>query len=88
MCEGQLPPVVILVQKNTFSSYKSKQKQNEVSEILRESAIEEIVSISDEYDLFVSTTGMPSRELFEIRETRGEQHNKDFLTVGSMGMPV
>lgn len=78
-------PVVILVQKNTFSSYKSKQKQNEVSEILRESAIEEIVSISDEYDLFVSTTGMPSRELFEIREIRGEQHNKDFLTVGSMG---
>ena len=28
---------------------------------------------------------MPSRELFEIREKKEEKHNKDFLTVGSMG---
>ena len=33
----------------------------------------------------VSTTGKASRELFEIREARGEGHEKDFLTVGSMG---
>ena len=33
----------------------------------------------------VSTTGKASRELFEIREARGEGHGKDFLTVGSMG---
>ncbi len=78
-------PVVILVKKNTFSSYKLKGGNYEISEITREAAIEEIVSISNENDLFVSTTGMPSRELFEIRERRGEKHNKDFLTVGSMG---
>ena len=36
-------------------------------------------------DLIVSTTGKTSRELFEIREQRGEGHEKDFLTVGSMG---
>lgn len=78
-------PVVILVRKNTFSSYKLKHSIHEISEISREAAIEEIVNISDESDVFVSTTGMPSRELFEIRENRGERHNKDFLTVGSMG---
>ena len=36
-------------------------------------------------DPIVSTTGKASRELFEIREARGEGHEKDFLTVGSMG---
>ena len=64
-------PVVILVRKNTFSSYKLKLVTNEISEISeisREAAIEEIVGISDKNDVFVSTTGMPSRELFEIRE--------------------
>jgi len=33
----------------------------------------------------VATTGMPSRELYEHRELRGERHDTDFLTVGSMG---
>jgi phosphonopyruvate decarboxylase len=78
-------PVVILVRKNTFSSYTLKLSACEVTEISRESAIEEIVNVSTDTDVFVSTTGMPSRELFEIRERRGENHNKDFLTVGSMG---
>ena len=36
-------------------------------------------------DVIVSTTGKASRELFEIREARGESHACDFLTVGSMG---
>jgi phosphonopyruvate decarboxylase len=35
--------------------------------------------------IVVSTTGMTSRELFELRETRKEGHIMDFLTVGSMG---
>lgn len=33
----------------------------------------------------ISTTGMLSRELFEHRATKHEGHEKDFLTVGSMG---
>lgn len=43
--------------------------------------------ITDAYggDTFVSTTGKASRELFELREARGEGHGHDFLTVGSMG---
>ena len=78
-------PIVILVKKNTFSSYEARLSVGEISKISREDAIKEIVNISDEKDIFVSTTGMPSRELFEIRENKGEKHNKDFLTVGSMG---
>ena len=50
----------------------------------REDAIEEIL---DEFDdaVVVSTTGKISREVFEIREKYKEHHDKDFLTVGSMG---
>ena len=33
----------------------------------------------------MSTTGKTSREVFEIREARGEGHGNDFLTVGGMG---
>ncbi len=36
-------------------------------------------------DPIVSTTGKASRELFEIREANKEGHQRDFLTVGSMG---
>ncbi len=51
----------------------------------REKAAALILDHTDETDVIVSTTGKLSRELFELREGRGEGHEKDFLTVGSMG---
>jgi phosphonopyruvate decarboxylase len=36
-------------------------------------------------DAVVSTTGFMSRELYEIRVKNRDTHEKDFLTVGSMG---
>jgi len=50
----------------------------------REKIIGHIVAASGK-DPIVSTTGKASRELFEIREARGDGHGLDFLTVGSMG---
>ncbi len=50
----------------------------------RESIIEHIVAVTGE-DPIISTTGKASRELFEIRESLGQDHSRDFLTVGSMG---
>ena len=52
--------------------------------LIREDVIRTIAACS-EGDPIVSTTGKASRELFEIREQRGEGHENDFLTVGSMG---
>lgn len=71
-------------------SPKSIQKSIDVkyeneNSILREEIIKEIVKIQDENDVIISTTGKTSRELFEIREFYNQLHNKDFLTVGSMG---
>jgi len=51
----------------------------------RERAAEIVTGAAGEQDIFVSTTGKLSREIFEMREARGEGHEKDFLTVGSMG---
>ncbi len=50
----------------------------------RESIIGQIVAATGE-DPIISTTGKASRELFEIREALGQDHSRDFLTVGSMG---
>lgn len=53
--------------------------------LAREEAAAHILRASGEGDVFVSTTGKLSRELFELREAAGQGHEKDFLTVGSMG---
>ena len=37
------------------------------------------------WDILVTTTGFTSREVYEIREARQQDHRREFLTVGSMG---
>ena len=51
----------------------------------RESAVARILSRSAPDDIFICSTGKLSREVFELRESSGEGHFRDFLTVGSMG---
>ena len=51
----------------------------------REEALKVIVDNLHERDVVIGTTGMLSRELFEYRVAKGQGHEKDFLTVGSMG---
>ena len=51
----------------------------------REEAIQIVADSLDENAVIVSTTGMISRELFEYRANSNQTHEKDFLTVGSMG---
>lgn len=51
----------------------------------RERVLELVLKGADREGIFVSTTGKTSRELFELREKRNEDHGHDFLTVGSMG---
>ena len=51
----------------------------------REDALRLIIKSAPESSVFVSTTGKTSREVFEIREAMHTGHDRDFLTVGSMG---
>ena len=71
-------PLLILV-------YTLKNNIPVTAEMKREQAIEKIMLSAPEKAAFVSTTGMASRELYELREKHGMGHEKDFLTVGSMG---
>lgn len=75
----------LVIKKGTFEEYKLKNNKINNFEMTREKALEILVDKINNNDIIVSTTGMASRELFEIRERRNEKHNKDFLTVGSMG---
>ncbi len=74
----------IVVRKGALSCSMKPNYSNGRS-LSREEAAEVIVKLAGERDIFVSTTGKLSRELFEIRESLGQGHEKDFLTVGSMG---
>ena len=75
--------VALVVRKGALS-YDNKPDYYSSGVMSRERAIE-LISEKLGGSVFVSTTGKASRELFEIRERRGESHESDFLTVGSMG---
>ena len=77
-------PIALIVKKGSFSNYKIG-KANEQFQLKREEALELIIENIEKDSFIVSTTGKTSREIFEIRERRGEGHDRDFLTVGSMG---
>ncbi len=83
--QNESHPVVLLIKKDTFDSYDLRNITPEISQSRREEAIERIIQVCGNDDIFISTTGMASRELFEIRVKNQQSHNRDFLTVGSMG---
>jgi len=78
-------PYALLVRRQCFHPYKLQNKIENLHEMSREAAIEAIIKEQGEWDVTVATTGFTSRELYEIRVRQGMGHNKDFLTVGSMG---
>ncbi|QPJ64471.1 MAG: phosphonopyruvate decarboxylase [Candidatus Nitrohelix vancouverensis] len=78
-------PYAILVQKGSFETHKLKNAVETDFPMNREQAIERLLRWMAPEDVVVSTTGMTSREVFEIREAEGQGHAKDFLTVGGMG---
>ncbi len=75
----------LIIEKGTFSDYKLQKAQENGLTLSREEAIQQVAAALGEKDVIVSTTGMISRELFEYRVQTGAGHERDFLTVGSMG---
>lgn len=75
--------LAFVVKKNALKNDIKMQYKNPYA-LLREEVIECITEISEQ-DVIVATTGKAGRELYEIRERKGQSHKYDFLTVGSMG---
>jgi len=78
-------PYALVVKKGVFEPYELKNKIKSDYELNRERALKIVTSSLNAREVVVSTTGKLSRELFEYREGKKEGHEKDFLTVGSMG---
>ena len=78
-------PHAAIIRKNLFSPYKLINKQNNNFTMSREEALHAVIDSLCKNDVVISTTGKLSRELYEYRELKKEKHDKDFLTVGSMG---
>lgn len=75
--------VAFVVRKGAIS-YEGNTVYRNDNTMVREDIIRHVLTVSGE-DPVVSTTGKASRELFELREEKGQSHKYDFLTVGSMG---
>ncbi|CAF4343887.1 unnamed protein product [Rotaria sp. Silwood2] len=81
-------PYALLVKQQTFLTYALPKMNIDVEaglSLTREEALECVVNHFQHQDVVVGTTGMLSRELFELRMKRGDGHERDFLTVGGMG---
>lgn len=83
--ETEKAPYALVVKKGTFDKYKLNADTKNIYVLEREDAIKSVVDLLDPKDVVVSSTGKISRELFEYREALGHDHDRDFLTVGSMG---
>ena len=75
----------LVIEKDTFEDYKLQNVEVNDLSMSREEAIQSVAAALGEKDCIVSTTGMISRELFEYRAAMNQGHERDFLTVGSMG---
>ena len=75
----------LVIEKDTFEDYKLQNVEENDLTMTREEAIQTVAAALGEKDCIVSTTGMISRELFEYRAAMNQGHERDFLTVGSMG---
>lgn len=79
-------PVALLVQRGTIDD-QSPEVEKPVPRytLSRESAIDQLLNIAGDNACVVGSTGMIGREVFALREARGETHERDFLCVGGMG---
>ena len=75
----------LVIEKDTFDTYTLQNVEKNNLPMSREEAIQTVAATLGEKDAIVSTTGMISRELFEYRTAMNQGHERDFLTVGSMG---
>jgi phosphonopyruvate decarboxylase len=78
-------PVALVVRKDTFARFDLAVAPQEGLDLTREEAIRQILTVIPPNTAIVCTTGMASRELFELRQQAQAGQQRDFLTVGGMG---
>jgi len=84
-CKDNHQPYALISPKGVMASSEKRNNLDESYPMSREEAIETIVEVMPSDTIYSATTGRATRELFFIRERRGEDLKNDFLNVGSMG---
>ena len=78
-------PHVLVVRAGTFGAAPSAAPPARDASLTRERAIGIVAGRLAPDAVVVATTGMISRELYEERTRRSQDHERDFLVVGGMG---
>ncbi len=77
--------VAVIGRKGVFAGGKKANIVDDRYPLSREEAIEIILDTMPEDTVYTATTGRATREIYFLRERRGEGHQHDFLNLGSMG---
>lgn len=85
MMADKSQPVALLVRKDSFEPFEGGGEVVPGGSLTREEAIALVAETVSADSVIVATTGFTSRELYEYRQSNGQQCSKDFLTVGGMG---
>lgn len=84
-CREHRAPYGLIAPKGVMADPDKPNNVDDVYPMSREEAMEVILDRMPENTVFCATTGRATRELFFLREKRGEGKQHDFLNVGSMG---
>lgn len=84
-CAKTRRPYGLIAPKGVMAAADKPNNRDDVYPMSREEAIEIILDHMPADAVYCATTGRATRELFFLREKRGETKARDFLNVGSMG---
>lgn len=84
-CIEKRQPYGLIAPKGVMADPDKPNNVDDTYPMSREEAIEVILDHLPENTIYSATTGRATRELFFLREKRGEGKEHDFLNVGSMG---
>lgn len=84
-CRETRQPYGLIAPKGVMADPDKPNNVDDAYPMSREEAIEVILDHMPTDTIYSATTGRATRELFFLREKRGETKARDFLNVGSMG---
>lgn len=84
-CRENRTPYGLIAPKGVMAASEKANNVDDTYPMSREEAIEIILDLMPADTIYAATTGRATRELFFLREKRGEEKTHDFLNVGSMG---
>ena len=84
LCKSERKPYALIAPKGVMAGEKANNR-DATYPMSREEAIETILDHMPPDTVYSATTGRATRELFFLRERRGETKAHDYLNVGAMG---